>query len=98
MLSCLPLRVASNERPHPYIEHSLPVLTVACAGQVECKRLVSTDANEWSSPCNYAGRFPRSWRSSFRHAWARAEAGSPCFRDGRDCAGGGGSAMGEGSV
>ena len=27
----------------------LPVLTKACAGQVECKKLVSTNANGWSS-------------------------------------------------
>ena len=27
---------------------SPPVLTTACAGQVECKRLVSTNAIDWS--------------------------------------------------
>jgi hypothetical protein len=35
---------------------SLPVVTTACAGQVECKRLVSTDAIDWSVAMQMGGQ------------------------------------------
>jgi len=35
---------------------SLPIVTTACAGQVECKRLVSTDANGWSVAMQMSGQ------------------------------------------
>ena len=34
----------------------LPVVTTACAGQVECKRLVNTDAIEWSVAMQMGGQ------------------------------------------
>lgn len=35
---------------------SLPVVTTACAGQVECKRLVSTNAIDWSVTMQMGGQ------------------------------------------
>ena len=35
---------------------SLPVVTTACAGQIECKRLVSTDAIDWSVAMQMGGQ------------------------------------------
>ncbi|MNE03817.1 hypothetical protein D3C80_963300 [compost metagenome] len=36
---------------------SLPVVTTACAGQVECKRLVKSNANGWSPAMQTGGQF-----------------------------------------
>lgn len=38
------------------IGRSLPVVTTACAGQVECKRLVSTNAIDWSVAMQMGGQ------------------------------------------
>jgi len=38
------------------IGRSLPIVTTACAGQVECKQLVSTDANGWSVAMQMSGQ------------------------------------------
>ena len=38
------------------IGRSLPVVTTACAGQVECKRLVSTNAIDWSVTMQMGGQ------------------------------------------
>ncbi|RMV62220.1 hypothetical protein [Pseudomonas coronafaciens] len=35
---------------------SLPIVTTACVGQVESKRLVSTDANGWSVAMQMSGQ------------------------------------------
>lgn len=35
---------------------SLPIFTTACAGQIESKRLVSTDANGWSVAMQMSGQ------------------------------------------
>ncbi|GGK53405.1 hypothetical protein GCM10009103_54650 [Pseudomonas koreensis] len=34
----------------------LPFKATQCAGQIRCKRLVKSNANGWSSPCNYAAK------------------------------------------
>ena len=39
------------------IGRSLPVVTIECAGQVECKRLVSTNAIDWSVAMQMGGQF-----------------------------------------
>lgn len=38
------------------IGRSLPIFTTACAGQIESKRLVSTDANGWSVAMQMSGQ------------------------------------------
>ncbi|TWR86820.1 hypothetical protein FJD38_19855 [Pseudomonas saxonica] len=38
----------------------MPVKATQCAGQIRCKRLVKSNANWWSSPCNYALK-PGAW-------------------------------------
>ena len=38
------------------IARSLPVVTTACAGQVECKQLVSTNAIDWSVTMQMGGQ------------------------------------------
>ena len=44
----------NGRRERPLLAVFLPVKATQCAGQIRCKRLVKSNANGWSSPCNYA--------------------------------------------
>jgi hypothetical protein len=59
--------IGNQESVTAAVGRSLPIFTTACAGQVECKRLVSGNANEWSSPCNYAALLRITLFSLLKH-------------------------------
>lgn len=51
-----PLLVDCCHLPTVASGRSLSVVTMACAGQVECKQLVSTDAIDWSVAMQMGGQ------------------------------------------
>ena len=66
---------------------SLSVVTTARAGQAECKRLVSTDAIDWSVAMQMGGQVHAItqlvvglWNSSDLLIWRKAEEGGLVYR------------------